>query len=77
MFPTSVTKGAFALNVGSPRSRAVLDRWDVDLVLWPRTGAVSAILGASDDWRSLYGGEDDWVLYCRVGAVLGGQLGTC
>jgi hypothetical protein len=77
MFPTTVTKGAFALNRGEPRSQAVLDRWDIDLVLWPRTAALSAILGTSTEWRGLYDGEDEWVLYCRVGAVLGGQLGTC
>ncbi len=75
--PTSVTKDAFALNAGSPRSQAVLERYDIDLVLWPRTGALTSILAATGEWRSLYDGDEDWVLFCRVGAVLGGQLGTC
>jgi hypothetical protein len=77
MFPTTVTKDALALNAGSPRSQAVLERYGIDLVLWPRTHALTSILAATGEWRSLYDGDDDWVLLCRVGEVLGGQLGTC
>ncbi len=77
MFPATVTKDALALNAGSPRSQAVLERYGIDLVLWPRTGALTSILAATGEWRSLYDGDQDWVLFCRVGEVLGGQLGTC
>lgn len=76
MFPESVSADAFALNEGRPRSTTILDERGIDLVLWPRNAALSAILGANPDWRSL---DDDprWLLFCRVGVPLSADLGTC
>ena len=77
LYPKRVSREVAALRQGGPSSTSVLDRWDIDLVLWPRTGALTSILRASPSWRSLDVSEGDWTLMCRRGAELGGALGTC
>jgi hypothetical protein len=77
MFPEAVTRDAFALNDARPRSLEVLDHRGIDLVLWPSEGGLTAVLSATDEWRDLDDSDDGWRLFCRVGAPLGGTLGTC
>ncbi len=77
MFPDAVTRDAFALNDARPRSLEVLDAHGIDLVLWPSQGGLTAVLSATDEWRDLDDADDGWRLFCRVGAPLGGTLGTC
>jgi hypothetical protein len=77
MFPEEVSKDAIDLTIGRPRSVQVLDRWDIDLVLWRRDAPLVAILGASPAWRTLLDADEGWILVCRVGVPLGAELGTC
>ena len=76
MFPDRVAEEAFDLTLGRPSSLGILDRGEIDLVLWPRAASLSTVLGASVSWRSLYDGDEDWVLMCRVGIQLSPDL-TC
>jgi hypothetical protein len=77
MFPTQVSRDAFALGDGRPRSLEILDDRDIDLVLWPAADPLVTVLGATSDWRILDDADHGWKLFCRVGATLGGTLGTC
>jgi hypothetical protein len=75
MFPDALAEDMVELLGGRPDVDQVLDRWDLDLVLWPRNAALSQILGADPDWRILHE-EEAWLLYCRSGARLSSDL-TC
>ncbi len=50
--------------------RDVLDRWDVDVVLWPVEKPLAARLAADADWREA-ARSDGFVALCRVGHVDG------
>jgi len=76
MYPDAVSEDVFRLSAGRPGARDVLDRWDLDLVLWPRRRSLSQILDADPAWRKVRG-EADWVLFCRRGAAIGPVLRTC
>jgi len=77
MYPDEVADDVIVvLGAGRPGATRVLDRWDLDLVLWSRSGPLSQILREDPDWRVLKG-EADWVLFCREGAPLGPDLPRC
>jgi hypothetical protein len=77
MFPTSVSDDEITLISGTTSSVDVLSRWSIDLVLWQRHAALTAILEASGRWRTLDDHDRGWVLLCRRGATLSHTLGTC
>jgi hypothetical protein len=77
MFPTVVTDDVVALTQGAPSALHVLDRRHIDLVLWRRALPLTQILRASPAWRVLFNRDEQWVLLCRDGADLGGDLGPC
>jgi hypothetical protein len=77
MFPLSVTHDAFAIGDARPRAFEILDERDIDLVLWPENDPLVTVLGATTEWRVLDDADHGWKLFCRVGATLGGTLGTC
>lgn len=77
MFPDRVSTDAFDLTLGRPTSLPVLDRYEIDLVLWPENAPLATILEVSPDWRALPSADEHWKLFCRVGAPLGDVLGTC
>ena len=78
MYPKPVVDDFVVLLHGSPGWRDVLDRRDVDLVLWERSEALTGLMAESSDWRILYS-DPSWVVGCRRGAELGGtgDLATC
>ncbi|MDP1819658.1 MAG: hypothetical protein Q8K58_07150 [Acidimicrobiales bacterium] len=76
MYPEDVSDDVVRLLAGRPGSLEVLDRFDLDLVLWPRNASVATILDASPAWRVLRR-EPDWLLFCREGAALGPELPVC
>jgi hypothetical protein len=76
MFPREVTEAHLALTSGTAGYRQALDRSRVDIVLERRTDAVVQTLTADPGWRVLFA-EDDWVLFCRRTASIGGELGDC
>lgn len=77
LYPKRLSREVAALRSGRPSATSVLDRWDIDMVLWPRTAALSSILQASPEWRPLENPDGEWTLMCRTGADLGGAIGVC
>jgi len=78
MYPKPVVQDFLVLLHGSPGWRDVLQRRDIDLVLWERTSALSQLMVESSDWRILYS-DPGWVVGCRRGTELGGtgSLAIC
>ena len=69
VYPERVAKDYLALYDGRPSATAILDRHRVDTVLWPADKALVAILEREpDEWRRVYGDEDDddWVVFVRA-----------
>lgn len=77
MFPEGVSEDVFTLTGGGPSSLAILERRDVDLVLWRTALPLVQILRADDRWRTVEQVDQGWALLCRKGADLGGDLGRC
>jgi hypothetical protein len=77
MFPEAVTDDVLALRDGRPTARGILDRYDIDLVLWRSQDPLVAILEASEDWRTVEERDPHWALLCRRGTELSTALGTC
>ena len=42
----------------------MLERWDIDVVLWQRGAALDEFLAADDAWRLAYA-DQGWVVYLR------------
>ncbi len=78
MYPKPVIEDFVQLLHGAPGWRAVLDRRDVDLVLWERAAPLTGLMAESSDWRIIYS-DPLWVVGCRRGVELGGSgsLATC
>ena len=64
MYPAKVSGDYRALLGGTPDSTEVLDRRDVDVVLWDRKLALATVLQASGRWTQVFR-DDDWVVYRR------------
>jgi hypothetical protein len=64
MFPETVVQDELALVDGSPSWRAVLDRWDADVVVWDRSGPLAQLLAEDDAWHLSYA-DQGWVVYTR------------
>ena len=77
MFPKQVSADHVALIQGRPQSIAILDRYHADVVLWPRELPLSSILQVDPAWRVLDRRDTGWLLLCRRGADLGGDLHSC
>jgi hypothetical protein len=73
MFPDAVNHDMSTLLAGRPGVEGIVDRWDLDLLLWPRTAPTAQILDGQDGWRRLRR-DGDWVLLCRVGVELAADL---
>lgn len=65
MYPVAVTRDYLALLRATPGALAVLDRRDVDVVLWERKRPLGARLAASEAWRRV-GERDGWVVWVRA-----------
>jgi hypothetical protein len=64
MFPTEVVDDELALLHATPGWRSVLERQDIDVVLWQRGSALDQFLAADGSWRLAYG-DEGWVVYVR------------
>ena len=72
MYPVPVVEDYLALARGGSGAVDVLDEWDVDAVLWPADGALTALLRATGDWDVVHVEEGEgaqrWVVLCRDGS---------
>jgi hypothetical protein len=48
---------------GSAGWAGVLERYDAEVILWPRGEALVELAGAAGDWRTVWG-DDKWVVMC-------------
>ncbi len=69
MYPPSVVDDYLTLEHGAPDWSAVLDRRQIDVVLWDRTQPLVGLLSSSPAWRVLYQ-DHAWSLLCRRGSTL-------
>ena len=68
MYPAEVAADYQTLNTGGPRAPSVLNRYDVDVVLWNRQQALATVLAASDGWTQVFR-DGDWVVYRRTSTI--------
>jgi hypothetical protein len=64
MFPTDVIDDELELVRGGPGWRSVLDRWDIEVVVWQRDSVLDQLLAEDPDWRLEYT-DEAWVVYLR------------
>lgn len=64
MYPPEVVADELTLLHAEPGWRSVLDRWDIDVVLWQRGAAIDEFLAADPGWRLAYA-DQGWVIYVR------------
>jgi len=77
MYPTSLVDDFLVLEHGQPGWERVLDRHEVDLLLWQRSSPLTELASTSGRWRVLYQ-DGDWSVLCRRGVDLGSAAGgTC
>ena len=63
MYPTDLTEDYVSLLRGAGWSD-ILDRRDVDIVLWDRGHQLAEVVEASPDWGVVFA-EDRWIVACR------------
>lgn len=64
MYPLAVLDDFIALDGGSPDSLSIIDRYEVDVVLWPADEPLDTMLAADPGWRQIYA-DADAVVYVR------------
>ena len=63
MYPRSVIFDYFALTAAKPGWEKILDRYEVDVIVWPKDTSVAALLDQSPDWKRVHRDATDavWV----------------
>jgi len=63
MYPTSVIYDYFDLSAGKPGWSRILDRYDVDVIVWGRDTSLAALLDQSSGWDRVHTAGTDavWV----------------
>jgi hypothetical protein len=69
MYPEEMFRDHESLLLGTPGWRAMLDRWEIDLVLAPHVEPSGQLLLTEPQWRALYM-DDHWLVACRRDADL-------
>jgi hypothetical protein len=64
MYPPWVVEDYLALRQGSPDWSEVLERDQIDVVLWRRSEPLSSLLAADPGWRLTYS-DESWVVFER------------
>src|SRR3954470_1245634 len=65
MYPTSVIYDYFDLTGAKPGWSEVLDRYDVEVIVWGKDSALASLLDKSGDWHRVHtaAGDGIWVRY--------------
>jgi hypothetical protein len=64
MYPPWVVEDYLALRQGAPDWSEVLERDEIDVVLWRRSEPLSSLLAADPGWRLTYS-DESWVVFER------------
>lgn len=71
MFPASVIDDEKTLLTGGPKWSSVLDRWNIDTVLWEQNEPLASLLALTPDWQRVRTFKEPndptkWVVYERT-----------
>jgi hypothetical protein len=63
MYPTSVIYDYFDLAAAKPGWSGILDKYDVDVIVWGKDTALASLLNQSDGWQRVHTDASDavWV----------------
>jgi hypothetical protein len=63
MYPTKVIYDYFDLTGAKPDWSKVLDRYDVEVIVWGKNSALASLLDDSSAWQRVHtaGGDGIWV----------------
>ena len=64
MYPAAIVADFLRLRGGQPGWEQVLERYDIDQLIWPRTDPLTSLLGEDPAWRIEYV-DDGWVVIAR------------
>lgn len=70
MLPPDLVEDSLVLLRGEPSWAEVLDRYDLDLVVWDRSRPLGALLAADPHWRIVFS-DADWIVGCRRSSSCG------
>jgi len=70
MFPARVAKDYRTMNTGGAESLSLLDKYNVDVVLWNRQEPLATVLAASDAWKQVFR-DGDWAVWRRTSSIGG------
>ena len=68
MYPVELVEDYNEIADVKPAWRETLDRWEVEVVLWPKERALTQVLAEDEGWTRVYG-DKTAVLYARAGGV--------
>jgi len=68
MYPVAVSNDYATLLGAGPASITVLDKWDIQVVMWARSAGLPGELGALGGWRIVYT-DKGWVVLVRDPSV--------
>ncbi|HEY1737080.1 MAG TPA: hypothetical protein VGI86_00130, partial [Acidimicrobiia bacterium] len=54
------------LEAADPQWSKILHKYDIQSVIWPRTGPLTQVLAESPQWKRIYG-DKDWSVFVRSG----------
>jgi hypothetical protein len=67
MYPTSVIYDYFTLTAGKPGWDHILDKYDVDVIVWGKDSSLAALLDHSSTWKRVHRDATDAV-WVRTGS---------
>ncbi len=65
MYPIPVIDDYMKISSGAPQWSALLDKYRIDTVIWPRTRPLTQLLSQSAKWSRRYA-DKDWVAFVRA-----------
>ncbi len=68
MLPEAVVRDGLVLLRGQPGWDEVLERYDLDVVVWDRSRPLGAVLAADPRWRLVFS-DTQWFVACRRGVA--------
>ena len=66
MFPPELFNDAIALDRGNAQWREILDRYEVEVMVWERSRPIATTVAAAADWHILFS-DTAWIVACRRG----------
>jgi len=68
MFPEDVAKDYRTIKAGGPEALSLLNKYNIDVVLWNRQQPLATVLAASPTWVQVFR-DGDWVVYRRASSM--------